>query len=122
MQTVEFKGSEVFELIQQSLREFYKLATNEIPKYETFVELLNLYKQKPVLYLSSWLDIKGLELLEELASYVFYRTEEYASYCGKRRVILEFDVEAQDIDMLFISVTELITSALHFVKVMNINQ
>jgi len=116
MQRIKFKDSEVFELIQQSLKEFYKLTNNEVPHNETFAELLKLYKYNSVIYLSSWLEVKGFKLLEELETYEFSNTKEYKSYCGKRRVILEFDIEMKDVDMLFTSVTELIGSALRFLK------
>ena len=71
---------------------------------------------KPILYVSEWLDDKGLETLKQLYQYDYENNEEYQGYIDLREMILEMDVEAENVETLFISFTELINSALDFAQ------
>lgn len=116
MRLIAFEDTKVRTLIEKSLTAFYELTQGEQPDVKELDDLLKLYNTKPILYVSEWLDDKGLETLKQLYQYDYENNEEYQGYIDLREMILEMDVEAENVETLFISFTELINSALDFAQ------
>lgn len=116
MDRIAFRDSDVRKLIKKSLMAFYELVESQKLEQETLEDVLKVYKQQNIPYVSKWLFQKGLDVLNELNHYEYHDNENYRSYVEMREFILDMDIEMQDIESLFISFTELLNTALAFAK------
>lgn len=116
MKYVAFRDSEVRVIIEQALVSYFELNQGYKVEQKSLEDLLRLYEHEAVLYVSDWLTETGLDTLKRLEQFEYRDNEEYQAYIEMRNIILEMDIASNDTETLFISLTELINSALEFAE------
>lgn len=113
MNKVTFFESEIYKLIEKSLAFFYGLVEND--NFEgNLDEILKIFEEKDVSYISKWLSQKGFHILNELNNYEYYTDEKYYSHVRIREMILYLDMKVSDKEDFFISIAELFDTSLEF--------